>query len=251
MKKIFDKSELTFAIVLIIVYVVGSSLMQRVSGAIGIKYAAETAFNLVMSVVIIVFAKKNGLIKHLGLCRSEVPALKMLFYVPLLLTACTGVGLFFGIGTELSATELAFRTAMMICVGFLEEVLFRGFLFRGIAKNNIKEAVVISSVTFGIGHIVNLLNGYDILENVIQIVFAVAVGFMLVFIFLRTGSLIACIVFHAFNNSISAISNGSYLINALGSKETAQIVCAVIAIVISVAYTLYIVKALPKRELSD
>ncbi len=70
---------------------------------------------------------------------------------------------------------------MMIFVGFLEEIIFRGFLFRGIAKDNLKEAVIISSVTFGIGHIVNLLNGYDILKNSIQIVFAVAVGFMLVF----------------------------------------------------------------------
>ena len=34
---------------------------------------------------------------------------------------------------------------MMIFVGFLEEIIFRGFLFRGIAKDNLKEAVIISN----------------------------------------------------------------------------------------------------------
>lgn len=46
--------------------------MQKVSGAIGIKFAAETAFNFILTIVIIVFAKKNHLMKHLGLCKSEV-----------------------------------------------------------------------------------------------------------------------------------------------------------------------------------
>lgn len=249
MKKLFDKSELTFAIVLIVLYVVGESMMQRVSAAIGIRFLAEAVFNLVLAIVIIVFAKKNGLMKHLGLCKSGVSISRMLFYVPLFLIA--SMGAFFGIGTEYTISELLIRTAMMIGVGFLEEIIFRGFLFRGIAKDNIKEAIIISSITFGIGHIVNIFNGYTIINNVIQIVFAVAAGFMLVFILVRTGSLIACIVFHAFNNSISAVSNSSFLVEAVGSEITANIIIAAIGIVISAAYTFYIIKFLPKRELAD
>ena len=249
MKKLYEKNELTFAIVLIVIYVVGSSLLQKVSAAIGIRFAAETAFNLILSVIIIVFARKNNLMKHIGLCKPEVSASKMLFYIPLVLIACSAA--FFGIGTEFSTIELVFRTTMMIFVGFLEEVIFRGFLFRGIAKDNIKEAIIISSVTFGIGHIVNLFNGYDILKNILQIAFAVAIGFLLVFIFLRTGSLIACIVFHILNNSISAVSTGSILTNALGSEEAAQILFTVFGIIISVAYILFIIRSIPKREISD
>lgn len=249
MKKLFDKSELIFAIALIVVYVVGSSLVQRISAAIGMRFVAELAFDLLLSVVIIVFVKKNGLMKHIGLCKSSVSFGKMLFYVPLVLIACTQM--FFGAGTEFSVMELVFRTLMMFCVGFLEEIIFRGFLFRGIAKDNVKEAIIISSVTFGIGHIVNLFNGYDILKNVIQIVFAVAVGFMLVFIVVRTGSLIACIVFHALVNSLSAVSDSHFLVEAVGSAETASIITAAIGVAIAIAYTIYVVKALPKRELAD
>ena len=65
----------------------------------------------------------------------------------------------------------------MLCVGFLEEVIFRGLLFQAIAKDNIKSAVIISSVTFGIGHIINLFNGsgMDLVNNLCQIVFAFAI----------------------------------------------------------------------------
>ena len=97
----------------------------------------------------------------------------------------------------------------MLGVGFLEEVIFRGLLFTAIAKDNIKSAAVISSVTFGIGHIVDLINGsgMDLVENLCQIVFAVAVGFLLVTIFYRGGSLLPCILVHAAINTLSAAIN--------------------------------------------
>lgn len=59
----------------------------------------------------------------------------------------------------------------MLCVGFSEEAISTA-----IAKDNIKSAVIISSVTFGIGHIINLFNGsgMDLVSNLCRIVFAVA-----------------------------------------------------------------------------
>ena len=61
---------------------------------------------------------------------------------------------------------------LMLCVGFIEEVIFRGFLFKAIAKDNVKTAIIISSVTFGVGHLVNLVNGsgMELVANLFQIV---------------------------------------------------------------------------------
>lgn len=247
MKKLFEKNEITFAVVLIIVYVVGSSVILNVSEDPLVQNIAAAAFNAVMTAVLIVFIAKNNLAKHVGLCRSEVSAAKMLFYIPLIL--CATATLFFGVGLEMSPAATVFRTVKMIFVGFLEEVIFRGFLFKGICKENVTRAIVISSVTFGIGHIVNLFNGYDILSAVVQIVFAVAVGFLLVFIFYRTGSLIACICFHSLNNSVSGFSSGEHLINALGSEQTAALVSTAAKIAITIIYLLYVIK-LPKRQLT-
>ena len=244
-KKLFDKSEVAFAIVLIVVYVVGSSLMQRVSAMIGIQFLAEAVFNLILSIVLLVFIFKNKLAEHLGLCKSEVKTTKMLFYIPLFLVAFSSV--LSGFAPQFDTVPLIARTFMMLFVGFLEEIIFRGFLFRGMAKDGLKSAVIVSALTFGIGHIVNLLNGYDITKNITQIVFAVAVGFLLVMIFIRTGSLIACIAFHSLNNICTGFSSGELLKNAVG-ENNAQWVILRVCLVITALYLGYIMKFIPKKN---
>lgn len=243
--KLFEKNEITFSVVLILIYVFGESAMMRVSEKIGVEFLAEMIFCIILSLIIFLFIRRNSLMQYLGLKKSEVSASKMLLYIPLLLIG--GAGAFFGLGMEYSLTGAIFHTVMMICVGFLEEVIFRGFLFRGIAKQNITRAVVISSVTFGIGHFVNLLNGYNLLENICQVVYAVAVGFLLVFIFLRTHSIIPCIVFHGFNNSMTAFTTGNLLIDKFG-EENAEIIGISIKLAITIAYLIYIIR-LPKKDL--
>ena len=123
-------------------------------------------------------------------------------------------------------------------------MIFRGFLFTAIAKDNVKSAVVISSVTFGIGHIINLFNGsgMELVSNLCQIVFAVAVGFLLVTIFYRGGSLIPCILVHSAINTLGTFANDTNI-----TKEM-RLVHLVILIVITVAYTLILTRTLPKNK---
>ena len=64
----------------------------------------------------------------------------------------------------------------MINVGFLEEIIFRGFLFKMMKKDNVKSAIIVSSITFGIGYIVNLLNGADFIPSLLQVFYAIAIG---------------------------------------------------------------------------
>lgn len=142
-----------------------------------------------------------------GLCKAKVPASKMLFYIPLgiLLTA----NLWYGVTMNVSLLETVLYILSMLCVGFLEEMIFRGFLFNAMAKDGVKSAIVVSSVTFGIGHIVNLVNGsgVELLSNLLQIIYAVAIGFAFVMIYYKTKSLIPCILTHSIFNSLSVFAN--------------------------------------------
>lgn len=95
--------------------------------------------------------------KRYGLCRPRIPARRFFYDVPLAILASGN--LWNGVAVNYSPAGTACRVVCMLGVGFLEEVIFRGLLFTAIAKDNIKSAAVISSVTFGIGHIVNLING--------------------------------------------------------------------------------------------
>jgi membrane protease YdiL (CAAX protease family) len=91
----------------------------------------------------------------------------------------------------------------MINIGFIEEVIFRGFLFRMMEKNNVKSAIIVSSLTFGIGHIVNLLNGADLIPTLMQICYATATGYLFVILFHKSKSLLPCIITHCLVNSLS------------------------------------------------
>lgn len=84
---------------------------------------------------------------------------------------------------NLSVLEAFLHVISMLGVGFLEEIIFRGFLFKAMSKTSVKSAILVSSLTFGMGHIVNLLNGRDVLETLLQLCYACAIGFVFVIIF--------------------------------------------------------------------
>ena len=242
MKKLYEKNELTFAIVWIVIYCVLQSLANPINKAIGIEYAASAAFCVLQTVVLFAFIRKNNLQKRYGLCKSPVPACRFLCYVPLLILASGN--LWNGVAVNYTPVETACRIVCMFCVGFLEEVIFRGLLFKAIAKDNIKSAVVISSVTFGIGHIINLFNGsgMDLVDNLCQIVFAIAVGFLLVTIFYRGGSLLPCIIVHSAINTLGTFSNDANLTTEMHLLHLTAL------IVITVAYTMLLTRTLSKKQ---
>ena len=242
MKKLYGKNEQTFAIVWIVFYCVLQSFANPLNKKIGIEYSASAIFGIVQTGILYNFIRKNNLQERYGLCKSPVPARQFLYYVPLFILA-TG-NLWNGVAVNYSLSGAVCRIACMLCVGFLEEVIFRGFLFVSIAKDNVKSAIIISSVTFGIGHLINLFNGsgMDLATNMCQICFAIAVGFLFVTIFYRGGSLFPCIIVHSAINTLSIFANKTDL------TVEKHLIHIFVLILITVAYNLILTRTLPKNQ---
>lgn len=234
MKKIYDKNELTFALIWIGIYVVLLSAAENVSQSIGIAKAVTAPVCIMLTLIIYLWIRRNDLKKKYGICRFEASLKKYLYFIPLVLLA--SVNLWWGFQLNLTLIETFLYVISMLCVGFLEEVIFRGFLFKAICRTNVKQAIIISSVTFGFGHIVNLLNGRDIPETLIQICYAVAIGFLFTIIFYKGKSLWPCIITHSVINSLSVFANESAI-----TIHKHLAVCIFICVV-SIGYTLYILK---------
>lgn len=243
MKKLYEKNEQTFAIVWIVFYCVLQSLANPLNKKIGIEYSASAIFGIVQAGILFAFIRKNNLQERYGLCKSPVPARRFLYYMPLFILA-TG-NLWNGVAVNVSLLETFCHIACMLCVGFLEEVIFRGFLFVSIAKDNVKSAIIISSVTFGIGHLINLFNGsgMNLAANLCQICFAIAVGFLLVTIFYRGGSLFPCIIVHSAINTLSIFANETDL------TVEKHLIHVFVLIFITVAYNLILTRTLPKKSM--
>ena len=73
-------------------------------------------------------------------------------------------------------------------------------------KNNTKNAIIVSSITFGLGHIVNLLNRAALIPTLLQVCYAATIGYMLVMVFYKSKSIISCIIFHTVFNALSIFS---------------------------------------------
>ena len=243
MTKLYRKSEITFAILWIVAYVVLSSLADQLSAGVGVTKSVTAALHIVMSLVLFFWIRKNDLSVKYGFCKSKYPARRFLFFIPLAIIA--SASLWNGIGLRYGFPGTLLYVISMCCVGFLEEVIFRGLLFRAIEKDSVKAAIIISALTFGLGHIVNLFNGSgrDLTSSIVQIVFALLVGFVLVLIFYYGGSLIPCIVFHSVNNALGAFE----VEGDMDPKMQIVLNVALIVVVLG-GYLLYLVKAFPKKS---
>ncbi len=234
MRKLYEKNALTFALVWIGIYVVLLSMAENLSDVLT-KNAAAAALCAAMTVFLFVWLGKNGLRELFGLCRPVGGARRYLYYLPLVVIA--SVNLWCGVTQKLPAGITALYAFRMLCVGFLEELIFRGFLYKALCREGETKAAIISALTFGIGHIVNLLNGAAFVPTLLQIVYAVAIGFLFIVLFRRSGSLVPCILTHGVLNALSVFS--------LEPDYRTQCIISLVLIVLAVSYSVYLLRRVP------
>lgn len=242
MKKIYEKSELIFALVWIVIYCALQSFANPLNEIVGTAYSVSAIFCILQTVILFAFLQRNGLLKQYGLCKSPIPARRFLYYLPLFILATRNF--WNGTAFNLDLYGTVCYIVCMLCVGFLEEAIFRGLLFKAVAKDNVKTAIIISSVTFGLGHLLNLVNGSgaELTENLFQVTGAIAIGFLFVVLFYRGGSLLPCIITHA------AINITSIFANETGLTVEKRMIFHLVLIAITVSYALILIKTLPEGQ---
>lgn len=242
MNKFYNKSELGFAIFWIVAYLVLASVADGISATLGIEKSITSLVLLIMSTLLLIWIIRNKHTGKFGLCMPKDNAKYYLYYIPLIIMITMNV--WFGFSLNYTVLESILYVISMLCVGFLEEIIFRGLLFKAMAKDNIMAAIIVSSVTFGIGHIINLFTsgGANILPNICQVFYAMAAGFLFVIIFYRGGSLIPCIVTHGLFNALSCFMNYSTVTPMI------DIIMSIILIVLNVGYALILMKLLPRNN---
>lgn len=215
LRELYDKNEVSFALFWIAFYVFGTILAQGISQQMGTQGLVEAIFHIFCSIFVLSWIQKNHLCRKYGLIKPQYPWQKAWYFLPLLFIAC--FNLFFGWKLQYSPFVSVLLIISMLCVGYLEEIIFRGFLFLAMAKENLFQAVLVSSLTFGLGHIVNLVSGAPFLPTLMQILFATAVGFTLALLFYKGKSLLPCIFFHSLNNALSVLGKTNAEVAAIFS----------------------------------
>lgn len=229
MKKLYEKKEVLFAVLWIVAY---CALTIPVRGNLGDESPWMLAALAALAVAATLFIKGNALETKYGLTGWAEAPRKYLYFLPMFFLA-TG-NLWSGFGLEYQGLSEVLAVLSMLLVGYVEEVLFRGFLFKALLKKDgPKPAILISAITFGIGHIVNLLAGQASLETAAQVVFAIAWGMIFTVAFYKSGSLWPCIVAHGLVNAFSKLN---------GENPIAEWVYIGVTIVVALVYCPYLLK---------
>ena len=93
-----------------------------------------------------------------------------------------------------------------LTAGIKEEVVFRGVIISTLMRqwkdrNLFRQAALVSGIVFGLIHAANIFAGADPLQTLFQVIGSVGVGFIFAAVYLRTGSILPCMFYHALHDS--------------------------------------------------
>ncbi len=229
MKKLYDKNETLFAVLWILAYCL---VLAPIRERFGDDSPWMTLALFAFAAGITVFVKSNHLEKKCGVDGWSSHSKACLYFIPMWILA-TG-NLWFGFSPAYRGLGLAAAILSMILVGYVEEMIFRGFLFNAmLAGSKTGTAIIVSALTFGIGHIVNLFSGQNIPETLLQIVFAVGWGFILTMVYYKGGSLLPCIAAHAMIDVFSLFA---------AENEAGDKVYIIVTVAVAAAYCVYLAR---------
>lgn len=237
LNKLYKNNELYFALLWIGIYVLLMNIAMQFCNGFD-NLAEKTAVQVFVPVVCIfvlaaattLWIVKNNLAEKYGLCRFKGKTPQFLWFIPLILISC--VNLKNGLAISAPLAVMLLMMVNMAVAGYVEEIIFRGFLFRAMEKDNLKFAVIVSAITFGAGHIVNLANTADTFGVFMQVFYAIAIGFMFTVIAYKGGSLWPCILSHMFVNGSSVF--------AVPASSSMELVTSIGIIVISGGYAYWL-----------
>ncbi len=236
MRKFYENKPVLFAVLWIVAYCV---LLAPIRGSCGDGSLQMLLALAVFSMALLLFIRRGDLAKELGMDRWLQNGKGLLWLLPMWVLS-TG-NLWDGFALRYTGMELVMAVLSFLLIGVAEEIVFRGFLFTGMRKTGrLSVAIVVSAVTFGMGHIVNLLTGQATFDTLLQMVFAVAWGFLLTFAYLKGGSLLPCILIHGIIDAASVFGRDTT------AGDTVYIVAT---IAVALIYCLYMAK-LPTPEKS-
>ena len=111
-----------------------------------------------------------------------------------------------------------------LTAGIKEEVVFRGVIISTLMRqwkdrNLFRQAALVSGIVFGLIHAANIFAGADPLQTLFQVIGSVSVGFIFAAVYLRTGSILPCMFYHALHDIIAIACESNVSENGIMSAR--------------------------------
>ena len=146
------------------------------------------------------------------------------------------------------AWRIALLAAECLCIGFFEETAFRGVVLLRLIERKPQSrvwifwSIVLSSVIFGLIHLINLYNSSPV-AVLMQIGYSALIGAMCSVVMIKTANLWLCVVLHGIFNF------GGAVVQYCGRGEIWDTFTVVLTVIIAVLATVYLVVAFLRADL--
>lgn len=217
MKK--QEISLRFTFYWLILYLIGINAAVVLSQAVGTENLFTAIFGCLFVTAMLICLRKYNLLKVSGFQSvRQLNHRELLYYLPMLIYA--GSNLWFGFQVKNSLSQITLISISMLCVGFIEEMIFRACLINVLSPKYKKAAVFISALLFGGLHMLNLLGGAEFYITLLQVLNTASFGLMCAAFYYRTNCIMPCILCHGIYNvcdtfMIEQLSSGFYLAQGL------------------------------------
>lgn len=165
--------------------------------------------------------------------KQPLTSRKLLAYLPLLFLPIA-VPILSGFKVASAGQTIQFAIFVLM-VGFAEEGLLRGFALRAMLPSGLMRAALLSSLFFGIGHLINVWQGASLPATIIQVIYTILLSIGFAGARLFTGTIWPAIVVHALIDFTDAASRGF----VLAPPRSLTLASVIAPIVITGLYALY------------
>lgn len=152
----------------------------------------EGVANMTLTIMTVLLLSLMGWWRVVGFRRPAKASDLLYFIVPLLPVAISLI-----VGLEVSSVLLIQLFAITLLVGFAEEAIFRGLMLNALKAQGVWKAAIITALLFGLSHSLNLLSGQNVANTIMQIFYALAIGFAFSAVVLKTGILWPLVIVHS------------------------------------------------------
>jgi Predicted protease of the Abi (CAAX) family len=188
-----------------------TALGMAISQIMGLDVSKQMVLTTVFLIIsigigLLIMKKSRFTLSDYGFKKCEKDSLhKVSWFIPLLAMEIIPIVLM-GFSSKVTVLQYFILLLFTVAVGFNEEIYFRGLALKFIEEKGRKKAIIWSSVIFGTLHLVNALNGKNVLYLVLQMMFAFLIGFVFAEIVSITKSLWVVIAWHAAHDYISNLT---------------------------------------------
>lgn len=224
-----EKHPFRFSFLMLLLLVVVQAAGVVIAQQMGLPLTSFGGYTeAVLAIILVIIVSRLGWWQEIGFRKPERLA-SLLLFLPAL--ALTFGNLTFGIAATQVSALLTFAF-LAVTSGFVEEVLFRGLMLRAFLPQGEWKAVLIPAAIFGLTHLLNVIAGYEPVYAVIQVCYALSIGFGFGAMVIKGRIIWPLIIAHALGNFFAFINNGQ-----IGAQ---LLVVSLMYIVLFTGYGLYL-----------